>query len=240
VNATALRPAVNLAPIAKRLAGCRYRRRAVAGVAVYSATMKLVIDCVGILGDRVPFDTQIGIDAKRHIVFTSNSATAIASAIRGANDLHHNAAIGAALAPLAGDQTVTIASGAGFCTMLSTEIAGRLATPQAIRAAQRVDPAGAPYRTFAFGTRFAPSGAHAQIVLNHADAKVASADLPIRARVLRTGRSFASDLPYAKLLKLDKATAQGRNDLLDVAQPGAAPLSLYTMWERSDLAFARC
>jgi len=240
VSVTALRDDLDLSPIERKLSGCKYRKSMVGAVAVYSATIGLVIACSGASGIAVPIETEIAVDAARHLVLESGSLAAISSAIRGADDLRRNATITSALAPLAGDPALTIADGNDFCRSLSRLVAGPKPSPQAVAVAGRDDPAGAPFPAFAFGTSFAPGHAEGRIVLQYADARTASRDLAVRERALRRDFSFAAREPYTELLELTRASVKGSDVVLDVTAGKAGSLALEKMWANSDLAFARC
>ncbi len=239
VSVTALRTGLDLSPIERRLTGCHYRKSMVDAVAsLLRNDRDGQSNGTGTLGDAVPFATEIAVDTTRHLVLQSNSLAAISGAIRGADDLHRNAAITSALVPLAGDPSLVISDGTGFCRSLSRLVAGQKPSSETLAAVARDDPAGAAFGTFAFGTRFAPSRAQARMVLQYANARTATADVAVRGRALRRDFSFVDNEPYTQLLNLTRASVKGRDVLLDVTAGTGGKLALEEMWVNSDLAFA--
>jgi hypothetical protein len=240
VLATGLRPAFDLAGIERKFARCHYQRRAVAGAVVYAGSGAAFQRCAGPFGDQAPSQAQIGLLTAEHIVLLSGSAAAMDGAIRKEGDLHRDAATSALVKRLAGYPAITMVSGPSFCRQISNAFIGSNPTPAFVQKALAADPPGAAYAAFAFGSRYANDRATGSIVLRYSDAQAARADLAFRAHALRTEASAQNSQPYADLLRVAAAKADGQNAVLDVTPPPSKPLGLYDMWQRLDLAFARC
>lgn len=237
----ALRKGFDFAAAIKYLDQCDLDSERQQGATVYEASIADVAECAGEFGTDIPIYPSIAIDPGRRAILLAHNAETLESALDGDETVESDDDLVALKHGLGRSQSLTIELRTAFCTDMTKALAGRNPTPEVIARAESETPAGEPYKAFAAALHYTKDGAEGTFALRYADADAAGDDLAAREQALREGRSFVTARPYADLVRLGDARADGENLIFEVHPPvEGAPLPLNEMYQRADLGFARC
>ena len=230
-----LRRSFQMGAIQRRLTKCGYVRRHAAGATLMSARGLGFLQCSA--GE--PLQHQIALLTGARVVLMSGSVAEITAAIRHTGALSGDPIARRLIARVGGAPAITLASGPSFCGDLTVALGHLTDTPAALKKRLESHPAGAPYLGLAFGVRFTPKAASATLAVAYPDAATAHAATGRMANAIATETSVAAPEPYATLLKVGATSVAGNDGLIELTAP-KPPLQIEQLWDRRDLAFARC
>jgi hypothetical protein len=239
---TGFRPQFALERVGQRLSGCGFASHAVAGIMLYSATAAVAANCSGPFGGEIPMFNNYGLDAADHLILMSTSASAISAALRNRTAHASDPVLGSVLKALGEPSAFAASVGPRFCTALSNPsvFVGPKPTPSTIAQAATMYSVDTAYLGLGFGYTLSRKGAKVRLAMTYADPASALGDLVPRQRVLETGRSILTNTLYSHLMRVESGRADGRTLVFGIEQPAAGPVELGTMFDHSDLGFARC
>ena len=240
LDVAGFQPGFAMSHISDRLKRCGFASSSVSSFVIYAGSFSQTLKCSGASDTGlVGLNSVYAVDAKDRILAMSMSQSVVRAAITGGGLSSGSRPLADVLAPLPADPAVTIELGASYCKQITDAITRHLTAEQK-QAVLHYKPAGAPYTAFALGYRVTQQPPTGQIVMNYADAQAASAQLALRAYLLKTEGSFYSGYPYTKYLVLESAAAQGDDVVLTVKSASGNRFALGEMSENFDFDFARC